>query len=534
MMTLSQERRKTVKPRVAELLALGFALLAVVAAYGVACRVFDRIPHLEDELAYWWQAQVFAGGEITVPSPPEPKSFLVPFVVDYQGRRFSKYPPGWSAVLALGMALGLPFWVNPLLAGLAVWLTYRLGARLWSPGIGLLAAGLTLTSPFFWLNAGSLLSHMAALVFFGLWVLGWLQVDEDPQAPALSGLLLMGASTVALALTRPWTAVGVLLPFVPLLLHRWWRKVWPLRALLHLGAWALVAAALLLAWNAHLTGDPFRNPYTLWWAYDRLGFGPGHGPQPEGHTLRQAWINTRFSLQVGWADLFGWFRFSWLLLPLGLLDLRRRSGPAWALAAVPLSLVGLYLMYWVGAWLYGPRYYFEGLYGLTLLTAGGAAWLARQGGRLERRLGWRGAWSPARVLVGVFLGMLVALNLWGYLPRRLAMMRNLYGISRQAWVPFQDPARRNWTPALVIVKSRRWMPYGALLPLQDPWLTTPWIFAWDRGPGPNRRVAGCFPYRRVFLYEPVTQRFTPWQGPRGTCPGSVLGPEGLWALDGER
>ena len=52
------------------------------------------MPHLEDEIAYVWQAQALAGGAIKLPSPPEPKSFLVPFVVDYDGFRFGKYPPG--------------------------------------------------------------------------------------------------------------------------------------------------------------------------------------------------------------------------------------------------------------------------------------------------------------------------------------------------------------------------------------------------------------------------------------------------------
>ncbi len=521
------------KLRSFDALALALALGAVLGGYLVAYRIFDRIPHLEDEVAYWWQAQVFAEGEITVPSPPEPKSFLVPFVVDYQGHRFSKYPPGWSALLALGMALGMPFWVNPLLAGAAVWLTYKLGARLWSPRIGLLAASLTLTSPFFWLHAGSLLSHMTTLVLFGLWVWAFLKADTFPRPPNWSFLTLMGTATVGLVLTRPWTAVGLLLPFLPLLLHRWGKGQWPMRALVYLGLWAVLAAVLLLGWQKILTGDPLLNPYTLWWPYDRLGFGPGHGPNPEGHTLHQAWINTRFSLRVGAADLFGWFTVSWLFLPLGLLDLLRRPGAAWALVAVAPLLAVLYLAYWVGAWLFGPRYYFEGLYGLTLLTAGGVAWLARQGNRLEGRLGWSRAWSPARVLVGTLLGVLVVLNLWGYLPQRLAMMQNLYGISRRAWEPFLVEEHRAWQPALVLVDTPRWMPYGALLPLQDPWLTTPWIFAWSRGTGPDARIAGCFPHRTVLRYRPETRRLTLWNGPRRPCPGPVLGPEGLWSLERE-
>ena len=78
-------------------LALMFSLLAVAAAYLVAERVFERMPHIEDEIAYVWQAQAIAGGRLTVPTPAHPQSFLVPFVVDYNGQRFGKYPLGWPA-----------------------------------------------------------------------------------------------------------------------------------------------------------------------------------------------------------------------------------------------------------------------------------------------------------------------------------------------------------------------------------------------------------------------------------------------------
>jgi 4-amino-4-deoxy-L-arabinose transferase-like glycosyltransferase len=105
-------------------------------------------------------------------------SFLVPFVVDYEGQRFGKYPLGWPAMLALGIALGARSLVNPLLAGLGVWLTYRLGKRTLGETVGLLAAGLTLTSPFFLLNSGSLLSPFG-LVTAAFALAGWMPGTPD-------------------------------------------------------------------------------------------------------------------------------------------------------------------------------------------------------------------------------------------------------------------------------------------------------------------------------------------------------------------
>src|SRR4030042_3522674 len=102
----------------ADKIALVISLLAVIITAWISFYIFEGIPHLEDEFAYLWQAQVIARGELAVPSPPEPKSFLVPFVVDYNGLRFAKYPLGWPVLLSFGELIGLRWLVNPLLAGL--------------------------------------------------------------------------------------------------------------------------------------------------------------------------------------------------------------------------------------------------------------------------------------------------------------------------------------------------------------------------------------------------------------------------------
>lgn len=502
-------------------IALALAGSAVVFGYLVGERVFEHIPHLEDEIAYWWQAQIQARGFLKIPSPPEPQSFLVPFVVDHQGYRFAKYPPGWPMLLALAIRMGFPFLLNPLLTGLGLWILYRLGCRYWNARVALLAVALACTSPWLWLLSGSLLPHIASWVYTGAAFLFWQGLVDDRQPRALYwwGFVF---SFAALFWTRPWTAVGVALPFVVLALVRYRNRILTIRDLL---GWTLAGLGVLvtfLLWQAYLTGYPLQNPYTLWWAYDRIGFGPGHGPSPEGHSLHQAWINTRFSLGVGAADLFGWFRVSWLFMPFGVLDLLRREGEAWALVSVGPALVLVYCAYWVGAWLFGPRYYFEGFYGYVLLTAAGMAWLTRfLDAWLLGRLRWRKV-SPGRLLVGTAAGVLVVLNLWGYLPQRLAMMHRLYGISRAAWRPFLDPENQKWTPAVVIVESERWMPYGALLPLEDPWLTTPWIFAWSRGEGPDRRVLGCFPERHGLLYNPTTGEWKPYPLPPWPCPDPLF------------
>jgi hypothetical protein len=476
-------------------IALALSLLAVFAAYLVADGIFERLPHLEDEWAYLWQAQVASKGQLTLPSPQHPSSILIPFVVDYHGLRFSKYPPAWPVVLAIGDLLNVRAWVNPILAGLGLWLTYRLGQKVFNSGIGLLAAFLTLTSPFFLINSGTLLSHPLSYVLSTAFALAWLDIfltapetDPLPRIPKWILITVAGLSLGLLALTRPLTGIGVALPFfihgLVILLRG--ERMDRLRILV-IGSLVLVVVLLLFLWQYAVTGNPLLNPYTLWWDYDRLGFGPGIGTAVGGHSMRLAWDNVKISLNAGWHDLFGWGTISWLFLPFGIWAAHRNRA-AWLVGSVYWSLVAVYMLYWVGAWVYGPRYYYEGFYSITLLSAAGIFWLAERGQAMK--------WSTCALVV-----CLICYNLIFYLPMRLGEMRGLFGVRRELLAPFMSQKALTMTPALVIVHPKKeWREYGTLTKLEDPWLTTPFIFAYSRGEAIDAALGLDFPGRQVIHY----------------------------------
>ncbi len=489
----------------ADRIAIILSLLAVLAGFLVSELVFERLAHIEDEMAYLWQAQVLAHNKLSLPSPPEPKSFLVPFVVDHNGQRFGKYPPGWPLILSIGVRFGVPYLVNPLLAGLGVWLTYLLGKRVLSEHVGLLAAGLTLTSPFFMMNSGSLLSHPFGLVLSAGFTLSWLDAfsNKDQPRPWFS-TTISAICLGALLLTRPLTALAVAIPFIIHALYLLWKGDSFTRN--RLVAFVLIVigfSGLYFVWQDAVTGDPFLNPYTLWWDYDRIGFGPGHGHAEEGHTLYKARINTRFSLLSGWLDLFGWLNYSWLFLPIGLVAIRKNMR-AWLLAAVAPSLVLIYMIYWIGSSLYGPRYYYEGLYSLTLVSAAGISWLAGWSLTSKQKFPNFQGWRRIRALaVTALVTFLIAFNLVFYLPARLESMQGLYGISRSHQQPFLTASAQALTPALIVVHtSDSWVEYGTLIELQSPFFDTPFIFIISRGASIDQVAASAFPDRRVFHYFP--------------------------------
>lgn len=489
---------------------MAFSLLAVLVSYLVAEQVFERMPHLEDEMAYVWQAQAIAGGHLNVPSPPQPKSFLVPFVIDYQGQRFGKYPLGWPVILAIGIWLGQRALVNPLLAGMGVWLTYRLGKMILSPAVGILAAGLTLVSPFFWMNSGSLLSHPFGLVLSAAFAIAWLDAFTRLYLPRRWLPTLVAALCLGMmVLTRPMTAAGIALPFGLHAAYLFLRghsqpeiRRSLRRRLLALAGMVAGLSLLHFAWQWAVTGDPLLNPYTLWWSYDRVGFGPGVGRIEGGHSLHQAWINTRHSLQGNFIDLFGWGSFSFLFIPFGVLAGWRKPAIWWVGLVFP-ALVLVYMAYWIGSQLFGPRYYYEGLYSLTLLSAAGIAYLGGWPVTPEAPPPPGGTAHWRRRLTILLVTILVGYNLSTYLPYRLHGMQGLYEVHRSYLQPFLLPDAQKLTPALIVVYPRaKWTEYGALLELSNPYLDTPFIFVHTDGPAADAAVVKHFPQRHIFYYDP--------------------------------
>ncbi|HEY44582.1 MAG TPA: hypothetical protein G4O11_11435, partial [Anaerolineae bacterium] len=302
-----------------------------------------------------------------------------------------------------------------------------------------------------------------------------------------------GSTLGLLTLTRPLTALGVFLPFgihgAYLLLRG---EGAARRRLLAVCGLALILSAILLLWQAALTGDPFLNPYTLWWEYDRVGFGQGVGVTESGHNLHWAYENTNFSLRVGRHDLFGWPYLSWLFLPFGVYALRRRLD-GWILAFIPLSLILVYGAYWIGSWLFGPRYYYEALPAAAVASAIGVAWfggwLGEGGGYVRiRRLATTG-----------FVTILIAFNCLFYLPIRLGGMHGLYGISEAYSRPFQGVDLEG---ALVFVHADRWHRYGNLLILAPPFTESDLLVAWKINPEQDEAVMHEFSDRRIYHYYP--------------------------------
>src|SRR5271165_3947439 len=97
-------------------LPLGVAML--IGALGVLYALLARMalhafPFSGDEYSYLLQAELFARGLLRAPAPPHADLLRVDHVVIDEWVR-SKYPPGTSALLALGVLAGAPWIVTPI------------------------------------------------------------------------------------------------------------------------------------------------------------------------------------------------------------------------------------------------------------------------------------------------------------------------------------------------------------------------------------------------------------------------------------
>src|SRR5205085_7493720 len=107
------------------------AAIFLVEALFVHFLLAQRFPLSGDDYSYLYQAKLFASGKLYAEDPIYNAS--LPFydcietycLRDYQGHRFSKYPPGWPALLALGAKLHVPWLVDPILGALLVFLILR-------------------------------------------------------------------------------------------------------------------------------------------------------------------------------------------------------------------------------------------------------------------------------------------------------------------------------------------------------------------------------------------------------------------------
>src|SRR5258708_9218695 len=217
-MRLPLTRTRLTPGMIAVILMAFFALAAGVV---INRTVFERLPHLEDEFGYLYQAKIFAGGHAyAVRDPEDPVAqFWQPFVIQPETqsdgvlKRFGKYTPGWPLLLTFGVLLGTPWLINPMLAMLSVALVYRLGREIFQESVGVVSAALLAISPMALLLDATLMSHVPAMFMAIVFVYGYWRMTRAGKG-RYRWAVLSGLALGLMLSTRPLSAAAIAVPVV--------------------------------------------------------------------------------------------------------------------------------------------------------------------------------------------------------------------------------------------------------------------------------------------------------------------------------
>jgi 4-amino-4-deoxy-L-arabinose transferase-like glycosyltransferase len=478
------------------------------------------------------------------------------------GRWYSQYPPGHALSLLLGVWVGAPWIVNPILGGLAIYAISRLAAELFDPRTARWSGLLALLSPFLMFMSSEFMSHATSLA--GI-TLGYWLFFRSLRTGSLRTAGACGAAMAWALLARPYSTVAMLVPLGLYVAGGWLggRGGDPtrgraldgsprLRSLAVYAAVIGIGVALLLLYNLGTTGSPTRFGYEeLYGASHGVGLGKGSWGPPL--TLERGVVQVVRNFSVLHRQLFAWPIGSlWpLLLGLGLslafvvrgwkgrdIDIRAARSETmrelWLLSTI-LSLGAFHAFYWYQDLCFGPRYLYEAMGPIVILSARGLVRLealgaplrparASSAGVAQARNGRIAKWCVALVIAALFSWAFVAEWPKFFPPHPLPAGNTLASRGRFAsYFEHYSPTywgvdphlgreveRLGLSKALVFVRTAevdppsvkmRYLFFGSAFAHQRPdWSGADVLFARDLGER-DRELIALFPSRTPYLFE---------------------------------
>jgi hypothetical protein len=486
-----------------------FALLAaiwvVILSSLLVIFAYERHPHVADEVAYLYHARFFANGVLTMPAPPVREAFDF-YLMKFDGLRwFPTPPPGWPLMLSLGVMLGIPWLINPLLAGINILLAYILVINLHKRRTARIAILLLCLSPWYIFLAMSYMTHTFSLTCALLATLGVVWSRKTDKAV---WAWLAGAALGVLSLIRPLEGL-----IVALLVGIWAIGIGGQRlkvsALFGLVMGAVIVGGLVLPYNKALTGEITTFPINNYTDQiygpnaNAFGFGPDRGmgwaidPNP-GHSPIDGLINANLNAFMVNVELFGWATGSLLFVALFLFSGQLQRNDYLMLANIA-AFFGVYFFYYFsGGPDFGARYWFLMIIPLVVLTARGIKLLEE---KLATDKKTSGAGS-SRVMVGILaLSLLALIN---FFPWRAIDKYHHYLGMRPDIRHLNEEYQ--FGESLVFVRGDSHPDYASAATYNPVDIfSDETLYAWDQGPAVRAEVIGAYPDRPIWFVDGPSQ-----------------------------
>ena len=221
----------------------------------IAYTVLDHIPHILDSIAQLFHAKIYLMGKLYAPLPPLKEFFDYAHIIN-DTKWYSQYPPGHSFLLMLGLLMGAPWIIGPLLGALSLLIFYHITKNIYHDRrTSYLSTSLLLLSPFFLFMSSSHMNHTSTMFFILVFLYSYQRIfSSHAFTPAIiAGLSIGYAITI-----RPLTAGAIGLPFIYYLLFSVYRnKEVPVKNVLIFLAGLSTMVSLLLLYNELTNGAPF-------------------------------------------------------------------------------------------------------------------------------------------------------------------------------------------------------------------------------------------------------------------------------------
>ena len=465
---------------------IGMFIGCVLICGSISWHIFDGVPGFVDSCSYMFQARLFAHGMLSAPLPPETQFFEVGNII-LSDKWYTVYPPGYPAVLALGVIFQISWLVNPILGALTIVCIFLLAKELYGDNTAKLSVVLACASSFFLFMSSEFASHTATLFFITGAFLSFVRMIKNKR-PLFSAVVCGITLGVAL-LCRPYTTAWICVPMGIAVIVK--RKELSLRHIL-IGMMPIFAACIaFLAYNYATTGHPLLFGYIAMHGKDHY---PGFHEAPwsdQPHTVAQGFKHVFTNLNALSIFLFEWpmpsLFFACLFLAYG-----KKRFWEWLLVGwIGALLVGQFF-YFFNRLDFGPRFVYESLPALILLTSRGVSLTTQF---ITSR--WK---TISEVHAQNILGLvLFGLFLFAFLfnvPVRVKTYQShqYYGkdVTIQKYLN-----KNNVKQALVFMKDRH--AYQVHYPFNAPF-AKPHVYAKDRE-NENRKLAEKFPGYRYFLAD---------------------------------
>ena len=493
--------------RLDKLLPYIVATWTFIASALMSFYAFERLPHVEDEVAYLFQAKHLLKGMLTVPAPVVPESFEFYLLHVIDGRWFSMTPPGWPLFLALGILVDGAWLVNPLLAGASVLFAHALLIRTCNRSTANIAILFMAVSPWFLAISASLMNHTITLT---LMLATWLCIYQSKVKKSILLAFIAGLCAGIIFLTRQLDGVivGVLTGLWSLhMLNR--HKGLVLITAYVMGC--IIIGALIFPYNCHITGDPLLSTMNYyindaWYpGANRLGFGSNIGPPSvwgqldlyKGHSLFESIVNLQHNSYMLNSDLLGWGIGSLCLVFIHIIWGTWRVFEKYMLTVVAV-LVTCYSLYWFSGGFYiGPRYWFIIFFPLVVISVGGLNTLVTV---LASNLNN----SLVAPKVATIFTVLCVITVIAFIPWRSVTR---YYEFRDYHSDFRDLTNsNNLQNSIVFIKKASESDFGSAFILNDPTFNSSEpIFAFDRGRKVNFSLAEYYPEHKLYFAQGRTK-----------------------------